>query len=67
MKHQMQITVARRNKEPISIAKFGKLPLMERLATKWFGKVQRVMVIVPEDSVQTIEIKEVKSKNANQN
>ena len=66
MRHEMKIVVARPNEEPISVAKFGKLFSAGKLFGRWFGKVQKVMVIVPEDSVEKIEIKEVKSKNANQ-
>lgn len=66
MRHEMKIVVARPNEELISIAKFKKLPAAGSLFGRWFGKVQKVMVIVPEDTVKSIEIKEVKSKNANQ-
>ncbi len=58
-KHEMKITVRRSGEEPISIAKFKKLPLLERLRSRWFGNAQKLMVIVPQDSVQKIEIKEV--------
>ncbi len=58
-KHEMRITVRRPGEEPISIAKFKKLPILERLRHRWFGKAQKLMVIVPQDSVQKIEIKEV--------
>ena len=47
IKHQMRITVRRPGKKPISIAEFKKLTWMRRLALKWFGGVERVMVIVP--------------------
>ena len=64
IKHQMKITVRRPGQEPISIAKFRKLSLIKRLALKWFGGVERVMVIVPEKSVQTVEIKEEESNES---
>ena len=64
IKHQMKITVRRPGQKPISIAKFRKLSLIKRLALKWFGGVERVMVIVPEKSVQTVEIKEEESNES---
>ncbi len=70
IKHQMKITVRRPGEKPISIAEFKKVSLIKRLALKWFGGVEKVMVIVPEKSVQSIEIKEEESDevfgNANQ-
>ena len=61
MKHEMKIMVARKNEEPISVTEFRKLSFAERAFGRWFGKSQRVMVILPEDNVQKIEIKEVRS------
>lgn len=70
IKHQMRITVRRPGQEPISIAEFKKLSLMKRLALKWFGGVEKLMVIVPEKSVQSVEIREEENDevfgNANQ-
>ena len=61
IKHQMRITVRQPGEKPISIAEFKKLSLMKRLALKWFGGVEKLMVIVPEKSVQSVEIREEKS------
>ena len=61
IKHQMRITVRRPGQEPISIAEFDKLTWMKKLALKWFGGVEKVMVIVPEKSVQSVEIREEES------
>ena len=58
VKHQMKITVRRQGYEPISIAEFKKIPLIKRLALKWFGSTEKVMVIVPEKSVKSVEINE---------
>ena len=58
-KHQLKITVRKAGEQPISIAEFKKLSLLEKLSSRWFGKVQKVMVIIPKDSVQSLEIKEV--------
>ena len=54
----MKITVRRQGYEPISIAEFKKIPLIKRLALKWFGGTEKVMVIVPEKSVKSVEINE---------
>ena len=57
----MKITVRQPGEKPISIAEFKKVSLIKRLALKWFGGVEKVMVIVPEKSVQSVEIREEKS------
>lgn len=61
IKHQMRITVRQPGEKPISIAEFKKVSLIKRLALKWFGGVEKVMVIVPKKSVQSVEIREEKS------
>ena len=61
IKHQMKITVRRPGEKPISIAEFKKVSLIKRLALKWFGGVEKVMVIVPEKSVKSVEIREEES------
>ena len=58
IKHQMRITVRRPGEEPISITEFNKLTWMKKLALKWFGGVEKLVVIVPEKSVKSVEIKE---------
>ncbi len=59
VKHELRITVRRPGEEPISIAQFKRLPIIERMRGRWFGKSQKLMVIMPKDSVQKIEVKEV--------
>ena len=58
IKHRMKITVRRPGEKPISIAEFDRLTWIKKLALKWFGGVEKVMVIVPEKSVQSVEIRE---------
>lgn len=58
-KHELKITIRRPGERSISLAEFKKLPLIERIRSRWFGNAQKLMVIVPQDSVQKIEIKEV--------
>jgi len=57
----MKITVRRPGEKPISIAEFDRLTWIKKLALKWFGGVEKVMVIVPEKSVQSVEIREEES------
>lgn len=64
IKHRMRITVRQPGEKPISIAEFKKVSLIKRLALKWFGGVERVMVIVPEKSVQSVEIREEESNES---
>lgn len=63
IKHQMKITVRNSSGESIDIAEFKRLPLVKCLSTKWFGKAKKVMVLIPQDSVQSLEIKEVSASN----
>jgi len=58
IKHQMKITVRRPGEKPISIAEFDRLTWIKKLALKWFGGVEKLVVIVPEKSVQSVEIRE---------
>lgn len=58
-KHEMKIMVRKPGEKPISIAEFKKLSWIKRLALKWFEKAEKVMVIVPQDNIQKVEIKEV--------
>ncbi len=58
-KHQLKITVRKDGEQPVSIAEFKKLSLLEQLSSRWFGHAQKVMVLIPQDSVQSLEIKEV--------
>ncbi len=71
IKHQIKITVRQKGEKPISIAEFNKLTWIKKLALRWFGGVEKVMVIVPEKNVKTIEIKKEESdarfENAGQN
>lgn len=48
IKHQIKITVRQKGEKPISIAEFNKLTWIKKLALRWFGVVEKVMVIVPE-------------------
>ena len=52
-KKQLKITVGKDGEQPISISEFKKLSLLEKLSSRWFGHAQKVMVLIPQDSVQS--------------
>jgi len=56
VRREIRILVNGPNLPSISIAQIKGFPLAKAL--KWLGKAQKVTVIVPEGSVETIEIKE---------
>ena len=58
-KHQLKITVRKEGEQPISIAEFKKLSWTEKLSSRWFGHAKKMMLLIPEDRVQSLEIKEV--------
>ena len=66
----MRITVSTPGQKPINITEFKRLSFFERLSSKWFGKAQKIILMTPQNGIQSIEIKEVKEKseypNANQ-
>ena len=64
IKPQLKITVRQPGEKPISIAEFKRLSLIKRLALKWFGGVEKLVVIVPEKSVQSVEIRETSYKKS---
>jgi len=58
IKHQLKIIVSKGNGdgEPVNIAEFKTMLLFKRLYSKRFGKV---MVIVSDKTVQSVQINEV--------
>lgn len=58
-KHELKITVRRDGEPAISVAEFRKLSLFERLSSRLFGQIKKMTLLIPEDSVQSLEIKEV--------
>lgn len=62
-KHKLKITVRKDGEKPISIAEFKKLSWFEKLSSRWFGRAQKVMVFIPQDNIQSLEIKEVEANN----
>ena len=62
IKHQLKIIVSKGSGdgEPVNIAEFKTMPLFKRLSSKWVGKV---MVIVPDKTVQSVQINEVEVEN----
>lgn len=64
--HQLKITVRRDGEKPISIAEFKKLSWIKKLTSRWFGKIEKIMVIIPENNIQSLEIKEVEKNSEHQ-
>ena len=65
IKHQLKIIVSKGSGdgEPVNIAEFKTMPLFKRLSSKCNGKV---MVIVPDKTVQSVQINEVEVENDKQ-
>ena len=62
IKHQLKIIVSKGSGdgEPVNIAEFKTMSLFQRLSSKWFGKV---MVIVPDKTVQSVQSNEAEVEN----
>lgn len=58
MKHNLKISVS---KEPQSggIVRCRNVPLREKLLTRLFGKQEKVMVLIPGNTVQSVSIIEL--------
>lgn len=60
MKHTVSINVARPDGPPMQVVRSRTIHLRQRLLDFLFGKKMSVLVLSPGDSVQTVEIREVK-------
>ncbi len=61
LKHQIEINVLTDDKLK-NVIKSSELTLRNRILTALFGKEQRILVLVPADSVQSVAIKEVEAE-----
>jgi len=59
MKHQVVISVSDVNGKKRTVLTGGDITLRDRFLNLLFGKRQRILVLVPSDSVQSVSIKEV--------
>ncbi|OQB25834.1 MAG: hypothetical protein BWY11_00212 [Firmicutes bacterium ADurb.Bin182] len=58
MQHRLKISIGK-GSEGTGIVRCQKLTLKDRLLRRLFGETNRVMVIVPGNSVKTLAIQEV--------
>ena len=58
MKHDLKISVSKKPTED-GVVRYKHVALRERLLRYLFGEKRRVMVIVPGDTVEELEIKEI--------
>lgn len=60
LKHKVTINVAKPNGEKNSVIQSSRKTIRTRLLDFLFGKKVSLLVITPGDSVETVEIKEIK-------
>lgn len=62
LKHQVEINVRKPTGEKVNVLKGGDFRLKDRIINALLGKGQRMLVLVPSDSVQSVSIREVDDK-----
>ncbi|WP_009052910.1 hypothetical protein [Thermoanaerobacter sp. X514] len=60
LKHKVTINVAKPNGEKSSVIQSTRKTIRTRMLDFLFGKKASLLVITPGDSVETVEIKEIK-------
>jgi hypothetical protein len=60
LKHKVTINVAKPNGEKSSVIQSSRKTVRTRMLDFLFGKKASLLVITPGDSVETVEIKEIK-------
>ena len=60
LKHKVTINVAKPNGEKRSVIQSSRKTIRTRMLDFLFGKKASLLVITPGDSVETVEIKEIK-------
>ena len=60
LKHKIRINITRPDGEREAVLSGGSKSIRSKLLERLFGKEMGVLVITPGDSVQTIEIHEIK-------
>ena len=66
-KHRLKITIKKTSKKPLSISEFKRLSWIERYISRWFRKTQKVMLLIPEECANAVDILEVTKSHARQN
>ncbi|MCW6666243.1 hypothetical protein NHG34_01575 [Aerococcaceae bacterium NML190938] len=60
MKHKVSINIAKPGSTPTPVVRSGNVQIRKKLLDFLFGKNMNVLVLSPGDTVQTVEIREVK-------
>ena len=60
MKHKVCINIAKPSGTPTPVVRSGMVQIRKRLLDFLFGQQVNVLVLSPGDSVQTVEIRELK-------
>lgn len=60
LKHKVCINIAHSSGNPNPIIESGTLQIRKRLLNFFFGEEVKVLVLTPGDSVETVEIREIK-------
>ena len=65
MKHKVCINIAKPGGTPTQVVRSGTVQIRKRLLDFLFGQQVNVLVLSPGDSVQTVEIRELKEGGKN--
>ena len=65
MKHKVCINIAKPGGAPTTVVSSGTVQIRKRLLDYLFGKNMNVLVLSPGDTVQTVEIRELKEGGEN--
>lgn len=65
MKHKVCINIAKPGGTPTLVVRSGTVQIRKRLLDFLFGQQVNVLVLSPGDSVQTVEIRELKEGGKN--
>ena len=65
MKHKVCINIAKPSGTPTQVVRSGTVQIRKRLLDFLFGQQVNVLVLSPGDSVQTVEIREMKEGGKN--
>lgn len=60
MKHKVSINIAKPGSTSTTVVRSGSVQIRKKLLDFLFGKNMNVLVLSPGDTVQTVEIREVK-------
>lgn len=60
MKHKVSINIAKPGSTPTQVVRSGKVQIRKKLLDFLFGQNMTVLVLSPGDTVQTVEIREVR-------